>query len=355
MDISLVNDVECAWSFVRRRTVVGRLRTSRLGSAVMNAYEAERDKRVARNRAMMQSLGIHTNDIVAHAKENARESRATPRSPASSSAGERAPARASRATSSAPSRRSSRLSRMSLEQVSSSSNVLEDDLVQNVRADAVADVARALHDVASRAYASRHRGKQQRATIVGTASYQHTLMRARTMSDDALLRRIRAIERAKGKHAVSKMRLFARVLFLEGKEWLAEDAADALGRLITELGDPEEAEMREICGAMALDASQARARGDDDYVGYHCDETTDLSEPSIYADVVRIEARAADENFVKEFNDRGARGEGDSITPNANIWQSAAAALANVRGSLASGNVVSVGRDGTYNVSKLVK
>ena len=37
------------------------------------------------------------------------------------------------------------------------------------------------------------------------------------MNEDALARRIKAIERAKGKHAVIKMRLFARVLFLEAR------------------------------------------------------------------------------------------------------------------------------------------
>jgi hypothetical protein len=66
------------------------------------------------------------------------------------------------------------------------------------------------------------------------------LMRVRTMSDSGLANRIKAIERAKGKHAVVKMRLFARVLFLEGNESLADDATAALRRLIEELGDPDE-------------------------------------------------------------------------------------------------------------------
>ena len=64
-------------------------------------------------------------------------------------------------------------------------------------------------------------------------------MRVRTMSLSALSNRIKAIERAKGKHAVVKMRLFARVLFLEGNEGLADDAAAALARLVEELGDPD--------------------------------------------------------------------------------------------------------------------
>ena len=64
-------------------------------------------------------------------------------------------------------------------------------------------------------------------------------MRVRTMGEDALFRRVKAIERAKGKHAVVKMRLFARVAFLEGLEAVADDAAASLERLVAELGDPE--------------------------------------------------------------------------------------------------------------------
>jgi hypothetical protein len=86
----------------------------------------------------------------------------------------------------------------------------------------------------------RWAGKQGKATIVGTASYQHTLMRVRTMSDKALRNRIVAMERAKGKHAVTKMRLFARVLCLEGLEDIAEEAKDALERLVAVLGEPTE-------------------------------------------------------------------------------------------------------------------
>jgi hypothetical protein len=75
--------------------------------------------------------------------------------------------------------------------------------------------------------------------VVGTASYQHTLMRVRTMSEPALGNRVKAIERAKGKHAVVKMKLFARVLFLEGHEELSTTATESLERLVAELGDPD--------------------------------------------------------------------------------------------------------------------
>ena len=95
------------------------------------------------------------------------------------------------------------------------------------------------HEAEAEAYRLRNAGVQERVSVVGTASYQHTLMRVRTMDEAGLARRIKAIERAKGKHAVVKMRLFARVLFLEGYEALADDAAESLERLVEELGDPD--------------------------------------------------------------------------------------------------------------------
>lgn len=100
----------------------------------------------------------------------------------------------------------------------------------------------ALHEADAAAYAKRNAGCQEKVSVVGTASYQHTLMRVRTMSEPALKNRIAAIERAKGKHAVVKMRLFARVTFLEGLEALARSATEAFERLVAELGDPEEEE-----------------------------------------------------------------------------------------------------------------
>ena len=49
------------------------------------------------------------------------------------------------------------------------------------------------HAAAEEAYLRRWAGKQGRVTIVGTASYAHTLMRVRTMSEAALGKRVKAI------------------------------------------------------------------------------------------------------------------------------------------------------------------
>ena len=53
------------------------------------------------------------------------------------------------------------------------------------------------HAAAEAAHNARWAGQQKGVTMVGTASYQHTLMRVRTMTEKKLDQRIRTIERAK--------------------------------------------------------------------------------------------------------------------------------------------------------------
>ena len=211
----------------------------------------------------------------------------------------------------------------------------------------------AAHETAAREYASRHAGKQARAAIVGTNSYQHTLMRVRTMDDNALKRRVETIERAKGKHCVTKMRLFARVLYLEGKAELAGEAAESLERLIDALGDPEEDETNKAREDHARECAAARAAGTETMV-FHCDATTSLDDASVYADVVRIEAEASKE----EANETGAIHAASTINvPNVNAWQRAAVRLSGRDGLLGgSGNFVSLSdKDGTYHVERATK
>lgn len=64
-----------------------------------------------------------------------------------------------------------------------------------------------------------------------TATYEHTWKRVKTMSDKALARRVSVIEKAVGQHCIVKMRMFAEVLILAGKEELAELASESLSRL----------------------------------------------------------------------------------------------------------------------------
>lgn len=113
-------------------------------------------------------------------------------------------------------------------------------------ADGESDAARS--PVSNRGMEARHSdarsehlrwgGKQAGKSVVGTASYEHTLHRVLTMSEKQLKQRIKVIERAKGKHAVIKMKLFTTILALEGYVDIAEEARDAYQRLVQVLGEP---------------------------------------------------------------------------------------------------------------------
>lgn len=64
-----------------------------------------------------------------------------------------------------------------------------------------------------------------------TATYEHCLMRVKSMTEKGLINRIRAIERAAGKHCVVKMAIFKSCLQDEDMWELAQLASDALERL----------------------------------------------------------------------------------------------------------------------------
>mgnify|MGYP001263972862 CR=1 FL=1 len=71
------------------------------------------------------------------------------------------------------------------------------------------------------------------AKLPKTASYAHTLDRVLSMSTKALESRMNKIERANGKYAIVKMRMFAEVLLLEGYEDLAKKCEASLLRIQT--------------------------------------------------------------------------------------------------------------------------
>jgi len=75
------------------------------------------------------------------------------------------------------------------------------------------------------------RGIEQAVHENPTASYEHCLMRVRTMTEKGLMNRIKTIERATGKHCVIKMAIFKSCLQDEGLWDLANLAAAALERL----------------------------------------------------------------------------------------------------------------------------
>ena len=73
-----------------------------------------------------------------------------------------------------------------------------------------------------------------------TATYDHCLMRVRTMSERGLENRIKVIERAAGKYCVVKMAIFKCCLEEEGYVTLAEKASESLERLKALLPPPDD-------------------------------------------------------------------------------------------------------------------
>ena len=208
----------------------------------LSDYELERIERIRRNREIMKRLGLGDHDIVSAARqrcgaEEGKENASGPienkkrKAPAAKKKHE-IPAE-ERAT-----RRSRRIATKDAEHAGLGDDHEETETYIVGRGEYAVEVDGA-HEAEAEAYRLRNAGIQERVSVVGTASYQHTLMRVRTMSEPALGNRIKAIERAKGKHAVVKMKLFARVLFLEGYEELSTLATESLERLVAELGDPD--------------------------------------------------------------------------------------------------------------------
>lgn len=207
-------------------------------------YELERVAHIRRNREIMRQLGLGFHDIVTAARARCGEEDGPSEPSEKRRKTDVRLTKTPRATETVEAgiERVLRRSRRLMENTDERRENTDDDPNAAIkkRSKYLADhEIDEVHERDAAAYARRNAGCQAKVSVVGTASYQHTLMRARTMSHPALANRIKAIERAKGKHAVVKMRLFARVLFLEGNEGLADDAAAALARLIDELGDPD--------------------------------------------------------------------------------------------------------------------
>ena len=81
-------------------------------------------------------------------------------------------------------------------------------------------------------------GHQLAGTKNPAATYEHCLMRVRTMNEKGLMNRVRAIERAAGKHCVVKMAIFKSCLQDENMWELASLASEALERLKALLPPP---------------------------------------------------------------------------------------------------------------------
>lgn len=207
-------------------------------TAELSEYEKMVAENVRRNRAVMEALGLCRNDACKH--EELRQANA----PAKYG---KKPSKRSKLGADVVNgpevhreavRRSQRLA--GLAEVATAEDTEISPLTAGKRTHAAQEVGASEHKAAREAHL-RWAGSQRGASIVGSASYEHTLHRVLTMNEAQLARRMHAIERACGQHAVVKMKLFASVLALEGYTELAEEATAAYHRLVEKLGQPESA------------------------------------------------------------------------------------------------------------------
>ena len=180
-------------------------------SLLKSAYEVARENRLKRNRQVMLELGLVGTEQqqVSHQESKSHVKKQKKREPLE------------------PQRRSKRVQGLNpegekMEQKEKEEEGEEEEEEDDFSVRMQVKIARliALHEERDTSYKNP------------TATYEHTWMRVRTMSDKALERRVKVIENALGQHCVVKMRMFAEVLLLADKEELAQNAAEALDRLL---------------------------------------------------------------------------------------------------------------------------
>jgi hypothetical protein len=202
-----------------------------MDAPALTPYEAAIRENIARNRAVMEALGLCRNDACRH-----EELRHTAAAPKAKRHAKPADADAQEGQRDAV-RRSSRLE--ALAGAPAAADAERDLPLSGGKRKRGADEADCTGDhKAARDSHLRWAGAQRGVSIVGSASYEHTLHRVMTMTEAQLERRMKVIERASGQHAVVKMKLFASVLALEGYTELAEEATTAYQRLVEKLGLP---------------------------------------------------------------------------------------------------------------------
>ena len=211
------------------------------GMVMLSAYELAREARIRENRAAMAEIGL------IQAKEELKEAvmtEAPTKKRRRQSAGvnvckkeegskeNNSNAKRSRSgVKSIPSRRSRRLRGERAEIKAGVAFGLPVDQLEERETRNVA------HVVDEKMKQRLYRKLLQRHTLRGIelpprATYEHTVKRVVSMSDKALRTRVKVIERAAGMYAVVKMRMFAEVLLIEGKEEISIEAQGALERLL---------------------------------------------------------------------------------------------------------------------------
>lgn len=193
-----------------------------------SAYEVAREQRLARNRKVMEELGL------ASATPCELQPRASPIGDEIADAQTIKPEpkpkiQKSKRPKQEPSRRSKRVQGLTPEGAPLEDENEDDEMVEEDQdeTDEMLRMARKIERL-------KELHEQNRTTYKNpTATYEHTWMRVRTMTDKALERRISVIEKACGEHCIVKMRMFTEVLLLANKDDLAKKAHAALDRLLT--------------------------------------------------------------------------------------------------------------------------
>ena len=173
------------------------------------------------------------------------------------------------------------------------------------------------------------------------------------MTEPKLRNRMHAISRAKGQHCVTKMRLFARILFLEGYEELAEECAEELSELIGILGDAKDDETREVEEEKVLEEEEEDDENDTNNKEneeefckqFHCGQKTNLDDPQIFKCVVDIESHARTMSSGGENKD----GEKDE-----DVYHRACLSMSKGKSGMLdkTGVTFVLNEDGTYDVVK---
>lgn len=201
----------------------------------LSDYEAMRARNIERNNARLRELGlISTKEELSsntmawrkEANENNTDSKVK-------SSSKRKRKTSSNGEPVAGSRKSLRLKGQEPERTVVDDNLLDDQ--ENIENSLVEE--RKARVTECREVRLRHAvqvsqaGLEKAARENPTASYEHCIMRIRTMTENGLINRIKSIERAAGKHCVVKMAIFKSCLQDEGRWDLVELAEAALERL----------------------------------------------------------------------------------------------------------------------------
>jgi hypothetical protein len=189
---------------------------------LQSAYQVAREANIRRNEAELRALGLlGAEGDDAHVAQGCgpkrkRERVSAPRAPAEPERKSRRLARLAPDGSELPEGHADRG-----ESADGEVDELDNNLQDAHRVTMERKIARlkALHEANATSYKNP------------TATYEHTWMRVKSMSEPALARRVAVIEKACGQHCIVKMRMFAEVLIIAGMPELAEQAKEALGRL----------------------------------------------------------------------------------------------------------------------------